>query len=160
MLPSKILYDKFLEFFDIEEIVSPLCYNTYKHKGPYFFLSHFDPRLLQTMLVIRTLIGKPITINNWKWGGNFDERGLRDNLTDLVKKQKSVYLSGHVLAMAFDFDVEGMTAEEVRQWLQDNAHILPYRIRLEHKIKGKPITWVHLDVKDEPKNPKVYLFNI
>lgn len=159
-MDSKQLYDLFLKYFRIEEIVSPPCFKKYRHKGSYFFLSRFDPRLLETMIYIREGLDRKITINDWLWGGALDERGLRDNLTSIVKGKNTVYLSGHVLSMAFDFDVEDMTAQEVRQWLVDHANTLPYKIRLEHKINGKVILWVHLDVIDEPKNPKVYLFNV
>ena len=159
----KKLYDDFLEFFRIEEIVSPQCFSKYKKHGDYFFLSRFDPRLLETMLVIRTTLKRSITVNDWIWGGRFDERGLRDTSTPMVKNRaikSDPWLSAHVLGKAFDFDVKGMTAKEVREWLVNNQEILPHRIRLENLMKGNPISWVHLDVCDDPKNPKVYLFNI
>lgn len=157
---AEALFDLFLTYFRVQEIVGPTCYQQYKHKGNHFFLSRFNPRLLATMIYIRVNLDKKITINNWLWGGSFDERGLRDNLSDIVKKKKTVYLSGHVMGAAFDFDVEGMTAVEVRNWLESVAADLPYKIRLEDKLRGKPISWVHLDVFDEPKNPKVYRFNV
>jgi hypothetical protein len=71
----------------------------------------------------------------------------------MVKKYK-IYLSGHVLGMAVDFDVKGMKAKDVRLWLIEHKSELPYKIRLE-----KNVNWVHLDVEDEPDNNKVYLFN-
>lgn len=157
---SKDLYDRFLTYFKIEEIVSPTCFEQYKQRGDYFFLSRFDPRLLYVMIFIREGLGRSITVNDWFWDGNLTQRGLRDNLTPLVKNKSHVYLSGHVLGAAFDFDVEGMKAYQVRNWLQQVAEELPYKIRLENKYKGKVISWVHLDVIDEPKNSKVYLFNV
>ena len=159
----KELYDKFLEYFDVEEIVSDELMTQHGAKGNYFILSHFDPRLLEVMVWIRESLNKPITINNWKWGGPFSQRGLRDNVQTLVQnntKRNRVYLSGHVLGLAFDFDVEGMTAIEVREWLVANASLCPHPIRLERNLKGKPISWVHLDVKNDPKNSKVYLFDV
>lgn len=159
----RLLYDDFLQYFDVEEIVSDEFFKQHGHRGPYFALSHFDPRLLEVMLWVRTSLKKKITINNWKWGGRFSQRGLRDNLQQLVKSataKQRVYLSGHVLAMAFDFDVDGMTAEEVRYWLVQNAAACPHPIRLERKLNGKQISWVHLDVKADPKNSHVYEFDI
>ena len=159
----KRLYDDILEYFDVEELVSSGAYNKYKHLGNYFFLARFDIRLLETILTIREAINKPITINNWKWGGKFDERGLRDTSTPMVQKRAKnddSWLSGHCLSMAIDFDVKGMTANDVRQWLLDNKEILPHKIRLERKFNGEYISWVHLDVCNEPRNPKVYLFDV
>lgn len=159
----KALYVHFLKYFKIEEIVSPEAYKKYKKFGDNFFLSRFDPRLLATMVFIRETLDKPITINTWLWGGEFDERGLRDTSTPMVQaraKKGDPWLSPHPLSMAFDFDVEGMTANEVRAWLKKNATALPYPIRLERKFKGKYISWVHLDVCFDPKNPKVYEFDI
>lgn len=160
---TKLLYDYFLSYFDVEEIVSPQLFERFKHHGDYFFLSRFDIRLLKTMVVIREALDLPITINNWKWGGRFDERGFRDTSTPMVQtksKNDIPWFSGHVVTMAFDFDVEGMTANQVRRWLKDNKSILPCKIRLERKLNGDYISWVHLDVIDEPKNPKVYEFDI
>lgn len=162
-LNTKELYDLVLKYFDVRELVSPGAYNKYKHFGEYFFLSRFDIRLLQTIIWIRLNLNKKITVNTWLWGGRFDERGIRDTSTPMVKaraQKDDSWLSGHVLAMALDYDVEGQTAEEHRDWLLKNEEGLPHPIRLEHKLNDEPISWVHLDVCDDPKNPKVYLFDI
>lgn len=159
----KKLYDEFLEYFKPYELFSKKCYEKYKHYGDYFFLSRIDPRLLETLLVIRKAIDKSMTINNWFWGGTFTQRGFRDSSTHMVQSRASKndpWLSGHVTAMAIDFDVKDMTAVEVRRWLVETQDLLPHHIRLENNMNGQPITWVHLDVCYEPKNPKVYLFDI
>ena len=66
------------------------------------------------------------------------------------------------MGKAIDFDVKGMTADEVREWLIENEDLLPYKIRLEHKINktGKTITWVHMDVYYLERNKKLTLFNV
>lgn len=160
---DKLIYDNFLKYFNVEEIVSPQLFEKFKHKRNYFFLSRFDIRLLTTMVIIRESLDKSITINNWKWGGKFQQRGFRDTSTPMVQtksKNDIPWFSGHVVAMAFDFDVKSMSANEVRKWLKDNKEILPFKIRLEGKLNDKYISWVHLDVISEPKNPKVYEFNV
>lgn len=162
-LKTKELYDLVLLFFDIRELISPGVYNKFKNNGNYFILSRFDKRLLQTILWIRFNVNASITVNTWLWGGNFDERGLRDTSTPMVKKRASrneAWLSGHVLSMALDYDVKGQTAVEHREWLKQHEDDLPHPIRLERNLRGKPISWVHLDVCDDPKNPKVYEFDI
>ena len=153
------IYKEIKTYFKIQEFVSPKVYNKYGENAWKFLC----PRLLHTMLIVRTLVDKPITINNWHTGGSFKQRGLRSNLGYIFAKyfkRGKLYLSGHVLGRAVDFDVKGMTAEEVRQWLKTISKHLPYKIRLEHKMKGKFITWVHLDLIWEAKNKKIYFFNV
>ncbi len=163
MSETKKIYDNFLKHFCIEEIVSPQLFDRFKHKGDYFFLSRFDIRLLSTMIFIRETLDASVTINTWKWGGRFSQRGFRDTSTAMVqnKSNKDIpWFSAHVVSMGLDFDVKDMTANEVRQWLKDNAECLPHPIRLERKLNGKYISWVHLDTCDDPRNPKVYEFDI
>ena len=146
-------------YFIPQEFVSETVYQRYRDDSWQFISTD----LLYVMLVIREKLAKPITINNWHRGGMMQQRGLRDNLTPIFKKkfvQDTLYLSGHVLGMAVDFDVAGMTASEVRVWLVKNADALPCKIRLENLLRGEPISWVHLDVKYVESNPKVYLFNV
>lgn len=144
--------------FSIYEFVDEQVYRKFGEKAWRFF----DPRLLHTMAVIRFAINKSITINNWKWNGSFTQRGLRTNVSPLVRNKPHLYLSAHIRGMAVDFDVDGMTAPQVRKWIKEHEDLLPYKVRLEHKLNstGQEISWVHLDVDYEPDNPKVYLFNV
>lgn len=150
---EQILKD-FKKDFGLDEIVDEATYIKYGKTAWQFF----DLRLLATMVVIRESIGKPITINNWNRG--LQQRGLRHNRSKMVIKKKGIYLSAHMLGKAFDFDVQGMTAVEVREWLVENQDALPYKIRLENLMRNTPISWVHLDVISNTDNPKVYLFNV
>lgn len=143
-------------YFKIQELVGEETYN--KHKDNAWFV--FDTNLLHCLLILRTNIDKPFTINNWYKGGRFSQRGLRDNTQSILKNKKRLYLSGHVLGKAFDFDVKGMTAEEVRDWIKENEDLLPCKVRLEHRKDGVPINWVHLDTNYYEKNPKIYLFDV
>ena len=82
------------------------------------------------------------------------QRGLRCNLCSLVKAKTEagiLYVSPHLLAAGFDFDVEGMTAEEVRQWLVQHKEELPYPIRIEQDVN-----WVHLDVLTNSKEKIIF----
>lgn len=147
---------KLKRYFDIEELVDKEVYGRYGERAWRFF----DYRLLVVLLWLREEINSPITINNWKFGGSFDERGLRTNRSSIVRKKNRLYLSAHLRGSAIDFDVEGMTSIEVRSWLKVREDQVPFHIRLERKLNGKEISWVHLDVDFEPKNSKVYLFDI
>jgi hypothetical protein len=87
--------------------------------------------------------------------GMFEERGLRCNLCNLnvLKTVRGIiYVSAHSTAQATDYDVKGMTSEEVRQWLIQHQDEIPYPIRLE-----KGVGWVHQDSRDAGE--KVHLVN-
>jgi hypothetical protein len=147
------------KYFCIEEFVSKEVFEKYGESAWQFI----SPRLLHTMLIIRKEFKKSITINNWKWGGKFSQRGLRENTCRMVMNKNRLgitYLSAHVLGCAVDFDIQGVDAMDVRIWLAGNPDKLPYKIRLENEMNGKQINWVHLDVYSNEKNPKVYLFNV
>lgn len=139
-----------IKYFKLYELVSEQVYRKYGETAWQFF----DPRLLKTIVWIRKKLNKIITINTWYWNGEFNERGLRANLDSIVKNatdSNRLYLSPHIQGAAIDFDVKGMKAEEVRQWLIENKSDLPYSIRLE-----KDVNWVHLDVRETKE--KIYIF--
>ena len=139
-------------FFSIDELVCEHVYDKYGAKAWMFF----DTELLIMLDTIRDRIGKPIFVNDWQIHGRYSQRGLRCNQCDIVKKKTEagiLYMSAHCLGKAADFDVQGLLAEEVRQWIVKNANWWPYHIRLEADVD-----WVHLDVYDQSEN-KVYIFN-
>jgi hypothetical protein len=143
-------------YFGIEELVDKEVYDKYGERAWKFI----DETILECLLILREGLDKPITINNWKSGGRFSQRGLRHNMSSLVKNKTRVYLSAHIFGKAVDFDVQGMTSVEVREWINSNADLFPYKIRLERNSKGTPISWVHMDTMSEPKNPRVYMFDV
>jgi len=156
-----VLIAKLKEYFSIYELVDEPTYKKFKDKAWQFF----DYDTLLCLLIIREGIGRSMTINNWYWNGQFSQRGLRTNTSYIVKKKtnsNSLYLSAHVVGKGFDFDVKGMTADEVRTWIQDNADLFSCKIRLEHKYakSGKTINWVHLDTYHTDNAPDIYLFNV
>ena len=127
--------------FHIWELVSEKVYKKYGETA----WSFFDPRLLGFIDWLRDGLKRPITINNWDWGGEFEERGLRSNLDSIpysYTEDGVLYMSAHCTGQAVDFDVKGMGAEEVRKWLRLNKYRTPYNIRIE-----KNVNWVHLDVR-------------
>ena len=139
-------------YFSINELVCKHVFNKFGEKAWQFI----DTELLHTMLVIRKALNKPITVNNWASGGNFSQRSIRCNLCQIVKDKtnaNALYMSSHVNGAGIDFDVKGMTAQEVRNWIIANQVLLPYPIRLEDKVN-----WVHLDIYDLLNGQKVSLF--
>lgn len=136
--------------FGLKELVCPEVYNKYGETAWEFF----DPHLLETLDRLRVALHKKIIINNWSAGGKFTQRGLRCNLCELVEtktKSKKIYMSSHILGKAVDFNVDGMTAEEVRKWIITHQNEIPYPICLEADV-----SWVHLDMRD--KGRQVYVF--
>lgn len=147
------------KYFKIYELVGKTTYKIHKDRSWKFF----STEALWMLLIIRKNINKPMTINTWFWGGKFSQRGLRSNVQNIFRQMfmsLKLYLSGHVLGEAFDFDVKGMTAPEVRVWIKENQHLFPFKIRLERNKNGKPINWVHADTIQENHNPLIYEFDV
>ncbi len=141
------------KYFKIYELVGKRTYDQYGERAWRFF----DFRLLETLLILRESINKPITANTWKHGGKFTQRGLRTTAQTMIQeacRKDKLYLTAHILGKAVDFGVEGMTSKQVRSWIKTNGALFPYKIRLEGKV-----TWVHMDVIYEEHNPKVYTFD-
>ena len=72
------------------------------------------------------------------------QRGMRCNRCDMVKTKTTPYISAHILGKGGDFSVKGMTAEQARQKIKANAHLLPCPIRVEESV-----TWLHFDVRPQ-----------
>lgn len=138
------------KYFKLKELVSEQVYRKYGEMCWDFF----DPRLIKTIDFLKEHYGWTITINNYLWGGEFQQRGLRCNFDSIVKNktmENELYLSAHVRGQAVDFDVKGKSAKDVRMILIKEQESLPFNIRLEMNVN-----WVHLDVVDRDK--KIYLF--
>jgi len=136
------------EYFDIKEVVCPHVYDRFGESA----WRLFDPRIKEVMTWLRKKINRRIIINSSSLG--LTQRGFRCNLCSLVKDKTymgKLYVSPHMLAAGFDFDVAGMNAEEVRQWLEQNKEEIPFPVRLEQDI-----SWVHLDVLSPSKEKIVY----
>lgn len=132
------LIKKLKQNFNVRELVCPHCYNKFGDNS-WQFLS---TQLLSTLYALRYIIfNKPITVNNWHNGGAFDERGLRCNQCSLVKNKKDVYLSAHVLGQAIDFNVKGMSTEDVYKEIRQNVDKFEYPIRMEITHGN----WNHID---------------
>lgn len=135
------------KYFQISELV---CEHTHSRWGERAW-QFLDTDYLHCLLIIRRdILQLPMTCNHP--GAN--QRGLRCNMCELVKEKKKAYLSSHILGKAGDFSVKGLTAQQARERIINNAHLLPCNIRLEDKV-----TWLHFDVLPQfGITEKVYLF--
>ena len=135
-------------YFDIDELV---CDHTFKKWGQQAW-QFLDTDYLHALLVIRRdIIKRPM----WCNGTQKKQRGLRCNRCDIVKGKTSVYLSSHVLGKAGDFTITGLSAENARKLIKENAGLLPCNIRME-----KGVSWLHFDVLPQyGVTDKVYEFS-
>jgi len=139
--------------FKIYEFVSPEVYKTFGDKAWQFI----DPRLIETMDFFRDVFGRPITINDWWWNGKFTQRGLRENICEIVKNKTlkdQLYLSAHLLGMGADWDLEGYDAKFTRMEIVNLSPSLPHPIRIE-----KNVDWIHTDVMVYKQKRNIYFFN-
>lgn len=82
------------------------------------------------------------------------QRGMRCNRCHVVTSKATPYISAHILGKGGDFTVKGMTADQARQKIKANAHLLPCHIRIENEVN-----WLHFDVRSQDNFAgKVYEF--
>ena len=128
-METKEIIKKLGNYFDLVELVGP---KEYKRDGDLCW-RYLRPEFLHTLLIVREDILKvPMYVNNWDKGGQFDERGFRCNISDIVKQKTiggKLYISPHSLGCALDFDAKGMTSEQARNKIIQLKGLLPYPIR-------------------------------
>lgn len=124
-------------YFKVKELV---CQHIYARWGETSW-QFLDTDYLHALLVIRRDILKSAMICN---NSSMTQRGMRCNRCDMVRAKTTPYLSAHVFGKGGDFTVIGMTAEQARQKIKANKHLLPCPIRLEMNIE-----WVHFDVRPQ-----------
>ena len=101
--------------FSIQELVPPDVYEDAKKKSETWKLWYlFDTRTLITIDRIREFLGTGITINNWKWGGDFTDSGYRAPNSTVGSKYSS-----HRRCCACDlkFDSAEWTPEKLRKYM-------------------------------------------
>jgi len=142
-----IVIPELKKYFSVKELVCNHTYDKWKEQSWQFL----DTNFLHCLLIIRRDILKSGMVCNTK---SATQRGLRCNMCEMVKQKTKNYLSSHIFGKAGDFTVSGMTAEEARQKIKENADLLPCNIRLE-----KDVTWLHFDVLPQyDVTEKVYFF--
>lgn len=135
------------QYFKVKELVCPHTYQQYGENSWQFLSTCY----LEILLIIREkILAVPMCCNV----SNLSQRGFRCNLCPIVSNKQTLYISAHMLGKAGDFTVCGLTAEDARNKIIQNAHLLPYPIRME-----KNVTWLHVDTLPQHNIvEKVYLF--
>lgn len=133
------------EHFKIHELVPP---QVFKDRGEKAW-ELMDDRLCEGVDALREHFG-PATINNYNWGGDRTESGLRIPSS----KWYSPY-SQHTFGRAADLLFKEATADEVREYIREvwknytQSSISPpeYPIVEIHGLE-EGISWVHIDVRN------------
>lgn len=136
-------------YFKIQELVCPHVFAKYGEISWRFLSTLY----LHTLLVLRTKILKVPLVCNTKM---LTQRGLRCNLCDIVQEKTDadiVYLSAHHLGIGGDLSSPEMTAEEMRQKIEEKQDLLPYPVRIEDDV-----TWLHIDCYDMDNPYKITFF--
>lgn len=121
--------------FSLHELLPPDVY--YKRGEMGWQL--LDERLLRSIDALRDRYG-PMTVNNWRWGGNREWSGLRTPDSTYY----SLY-SQHTFGRAADCLFVEISSEEVRREIldypDDEAHKLIQSVELD-------VDWLHIDVRN------------
>lgn len=98
--------------------------------------------MIEFMQFVRNRYNVPVTVNNWHTGGQFSERGFRLPNTSIGAK-----LSQHKFGRACDFNVKGMTPDEVRaDILNHQDEFIAAGLTTIEAGEYAP-TWVHADCR-------------
>lgn len=122
-------------YFKIEELVPSIVFKRFGHRS-WMFL---NPIALQMLDTIREFYDRPVTVNNWLWGGNLENRGFRTPKSDV-----GASFSQHKLGNAFDLNVENISSEEVRNDILKNQN----NIFVDINCLESDVSWVHFDVRN------------
>lgn len=124
--------------FRTEEFVPKEIFQKYGQSSLWFV----RPQIVYLAQVIRDYFNKPVIINDWYKGGNFNERGFR-----VPESKTGSKLSQHKLAGAIDFTIEGYSPDEVRSSILDDPKrfVEAGLTTLEDGMYAP--TWVHADIR-------------
>jgi hypothetical protein len=122
--------------FKVQELVPSEVFKIFGN-GSLFLL---DSRILFFIDSLREYYNKSITINNWHDSGSFQNRGFRTPNTTT-----GGYYSQHRHGRAFDLDVLGVPAEEVRQFIIKQYNNIKYSFLKYITCIELDVNWVHID---------------
>lgn len=132
-----------MKHFIVQELVPKSVYLLRGDRA----IEALDPRILIFIEQLRKHLRKPIIINNWFWGGKFQQRGLRTSDSDVYTA-----FSQHTFGRALDFDVVGMTPKEVHDFIIRNRN--EWWCQCITFIETG-INWNHVDCRYNEKNDLV-----
>lgn len=132
------------KYFKAHELASKLVYTRFGENVYQFF----SPDVLSDLDTIRETYGAPITINDWFWGGQYSESGLRSNRDSIVRSKTTLYLSAHCLGCGFDLkDKTNIRANNQKLYNHVCNLIRQKKLKVFRRVENiqKTPTWVHVD---------------
>jgi len=127
-----------LGHFDIRELVPAPIWNRYGDSSIWFL----DPRMIEFMQFVRARYNVPVLVNTWHTGGSLENRGFRLPNTSIGAKY-----SQHKFGRAADFNVTGMTPDQVRADIMKNQKdFIAAGLTTIEAGEFAP-TWVHADCR-------------
>lgn len=132
-------------YFDAEEFLHPAVIKSIGFPAALWYMGDF---MLPCALLLRNILGGPVNLNDWQWGGRLVGRGFRPRS---YKPNGGGEFSQHYLARALDVSSLRYTPTQIFEL------ILHHRVEfqalgvttLEH-LDFTP-TWVHLDCRPKVK---------
>lgn len=122
--------------FEVYELVDKETYQRLGEKSWWML----NEKAVKGLFELRKAIGKPITVNNWFWGGSLENRGYRSIYSTVGGK-----FSQHRVGNAFDINVKGMSSDEVNEFIQKNYY--KFGITTLEDKSFTP-TWTHIDFRN------------
>ena len=153
--------------FRLEEFFPKKYYEEIFPVYKYRMWTIIDERIKMAVQRIRDLHG-PMIMNTWykqslidKWG-YYESRGYRPHDDDDVQTSKCPFygnISQHRFGRAADLKPVDVTAEYIRKHMRENPKHPAYEgiTRVEDTLKGKPITWLHIDCADTGGTQVIFL---
>lgn len=126
------------KYFKIYELVPEDYYKKFGEKC----WEILDERALKTLDALREKFGA-MTINNYKWNGPSQYRGVRTSGYYGSADKNDNSRSQHKYGRAFDVTFKNHSAKEVRDYVLDNQKEFPYITFLEVGI-----SWFHFDCRN------------
>lgn len=120
-------------YFEIQELVDKPTFERL-NKSSIWMLR---PEAVKGLVDLRKYLNKPITVNDWLWGGNLSNRGYRS-----IESTVGGKFSQHRVGNAFDINVKGMSSDHVNEFIQENYYKFGITT-LEDKRFTK--SWTHID---------------
>lgn len=130
------------EYFLIEELVDK---STLRTLGEDKCWRLFPEQFLICLDRLRSCLGKPIKVNDWYGGGQYQYSGYRPKTCSIGAR-----LSAHKQGQAFDIKVQGMTPMAVYEYLLTHQAMFPEITEMED-ISSTP-SWIHISCR--PTNKK------
>lgn len=142
--------------FAIHELVPPELLSQYGRKS----WKYLDKGMLIDLDTLRDHVfertGQYLVINNWKWGGQYSESGLRVPSSTCYNP-----FSAHTFGKAFDVKLSGWFKGDFTydlDWLQNlirelkSKGLLPAITEMELGTIGKKIPWCHIGGRNIGEN--------